>query len=208
MTNPSQSDQEKNAIHKAAMKEQQAKQRDIIKTKKKADHSLLLINTGDGKGKSTAAFGTIIRALGVGWKVGIIQFIKGTWKTGEKEFFNRFSDLVDLRAMGEGFTWDTQDRERDINAARAAWEVSCDMMSSGTYQLVLLDELNIVLRNDYLPLAEVIEKISTRHKNTHVIVTGRNAPAELIEIADLVTEMKKIKHPFDAGIKAVQGLDF
>lgn len=208
MTDSSLSEQGMNEAHKAAMKEQQVKQREIIKSKRKTDHSLLLINTGDGKGKSTAAFGTVIRALGVGWKVGIIQFIKGTWKTGEKDFFNRFSDLVDLRAMGEGFTWDTQDRERDIKAAHAAWDVSCDMMTSGNYQLVVLDELNIVLRNDYLPVAEVVEKISARHKDTHVIVTGRNAPAELIESADLVTEMKKVKHPFDAGIRAIQGLDF
>ncbi len=208
MSSSAQSEQQRNAAHKAAMQEQQARQREIVKSKKKADHSLLLVNTGDGKGKSTAAFGTVLRALGVGWKVGIVQYIKGTWKTGEKEFFNRFSDLVDLRAMGEGFTWNTQDRERDIQAARAAWDVSCRMMTSGDYQLVLLDELNIVLRNDYLPLDKVIEKIAGRHKDTHVIVTGRNAPQELMDSADLVTEMKKVKHPFDAGVKAIRGLDF
>lgn len=208
MTAKTPDDTDINAAHKVKMQQQQSKQREIVKSKKKADHSLLLVNTGDGKGKSTAAFGTVLRALGLNWKVAIVQYIKGTWKTGEKEFFNRFSDLVDLRAMGEGFTWDTQDREQDITAARAAWEVSCEMMQSGAYQLVVLDELNIVLRNDYLPVSEVIEQVNKRHKNTHVIITGRNAPDALMEAADLVTEMKKIKHPFDAGIKAVQGLDF
>ncbi|WP_417623307.1 cob(I)yrinic acid a,c-diamide adenosyltransferase [Paremcibacter congregatus] len=208
MSSQTASEKDINAAHTKAMKEQQAKQREIVKSKKKADHSLLLVNTGDGKGKSTAAFGTVIRALGVGWNVGIVQYIKGTWKTGEKEFFKRFDDLVTLRAMGEGFTWNTQDRERDIKAARAAWDLSCEMMQSGAYQLVLLDELNIVLRNGYLPVEEVIEQVGKRHKDTHVIITGRNAPDALIEVADLVTEMKKVKHPFDAGIKAVQGLDF
>lgn len=199
---------DQNEEHRAEMQKRQAEQRDIIKSKKKGERGMLMVNTGDGKGKSTAGFGTVLRALGSDWKVGIVQFIKGKWKTGEKEFFKRFPDLVDLRVMGEGFTWDTQDREQDMRAARAAWEVSCDMMQSGKYQLVLLDELNIVLRSEYLPLEEVLAGLAARHTDTHVIVTGRTAPAALIEAADLVTEMKKIKHPFDAGIKATQGIEF
>ncbi|MBL4801501.1 MAG: cob(I)yrinic acid a,c-diamide adenosyltransferase [Emcibacter sp.] len=199
---------DQNEEHRVAMAKQQQKQREIIKSKKKSNKGLLLVNTGDGKGKSTAGFGTVLRALGCEWKVGIVLYVKGKWKTGEREFFNRFSDLVDLRVMGEGFTWDTQDREQDIRAARKAWAVSCDMMQSGKYQLVLLDELNIVLRSGYLPLEEVLEGLAARHVDTHVIVTGRNAPDGLMEAADMVTEMKKIKHPFDAGIKAIQGIDF
>lgn len=199
---------DQNEEHRIAMQQRQAEQREIIKSKKKGTRGQLLVNTGDGKGKSTAGFGTVLRALGCDWKVAIVLFVKGKWKTGEREFFNRFPDLVDLRVMGEGFTWDTQDREQDIRAARAAWEVSCEMMQSGKYQLVLLDELNIVLRSGYLPLEDVLAGLAARHVDTHVIVTGRNAPTELMDMADMVTEMKKIKHPFDVGVKATQGIDF
>ena len=197
-----------NSDHTAAMKERQAEHRNTMKEKTKAEHGLLAVNTGDGKGKSTAAFGTVIRALGWGHSVGIVQYVKGNWKTGEKNFFRNLGDLVRFEVMGEGFTWETQDRERDIAAAKKAWEVSCEMLSSGDYDLVVLDELNIVLRHEYLDVQEVIAGLQARDKRTHVIVTGRDAPQALIEAADLVTEMTKIKHPFDAGIKAARGLDF
>jgi cob(I)alamin adenosyltransferase len=197
-----------NQSHNEAMKERQAEHRATMKTKSKTDHGLLVVNTGDGKGKSTAAFGTLVRALGWGHTVGIVQYVKGNWKTGEKEFFRKMGDLVRYEVMGEGFTWETQDRERDIAAAKKAWEVSLEMMRSGDYDLIMLDELNIVLRHEYLDAADVVEGLQSRSKRTHVIVTGRDAPDVLIEAADLVTEMKKVKHPFDAGIKAARGLDF
>ena len=179
-----------------------------IKEKKRADRGLLMVHTGDGKGKSTAAYGTLLRALGWGHDVAVLQYVKGNWKTGEKEFFKRFSDMVRLEVMGEGFTWETQDRGRDIAAAEKAWEVSKQMMNSGDYDLVILDELNIVLRNDYLDHDMVKEGLLARHPRTTVIVTGRNAPDNIIEVADLVTNMEMIKHPFEAGIKAARGIDF
>ncbi len=179
-----------------------------IKEKKRADRGLLIVHTGDGKGKSTAAYGTLLRALGWGHDVAVLQYVKGNWKTGEKQFFKRFSDLVRLEVMGEGFTWETQDRQRDIAAAEKAWEVSKEMMNSGDYDLVILDELNIVLRNDYLDHEMVKEGLLARHPRTTVIVTGRNAPDNIMEVADLVTNMEMIKHPFEAGIKAARGIDF
>lgn len=194
--------------HRAAMKRLQAEHRARMKTKQKADRGLLAVHTGDGKGKSTAAFGTIIRALGWGRAVGVVQFIKGTWKTGENEFFKRFADLLTFRRMGDGFTWDTQDRERDIQAARAAWDTAQEMFCGGDYDLVVLDELNIALRYDYLPVDEVVSALDGRHPRTTVIVTGRDAPTALMDVADLVTEMTKVKHPFDAGIKAAPGFDY
>ncbi|MBL6945595.1 MAG: cob(I)yrinic acid a,c-diamide adenosyltransferase [Rhodospirillales bacterium] len=197
-----------NQAHKDAMKQRQAEHRQTIKSKEKADRGLLVVNTGDGKGKTTAAFGTVIRALGWGQSVGIVQYVKGNWKTGEGQFFRQMSDLLRFEVMGEGFTWDTQDRERDIAAAEKAWAVSCEMLGSGDYDLVLLDELNIVLKNGSLDIAQVIDGLQSRDQRTHVIVTGRNAPQSLIDAADLVTEMTNVKHPFDAGIKAARGLDF
>ena len=194
--------------HRAEMKRVQAEHRARIKTKQKAERGLLAVHTGDGKGKSTAAFGTIIRALGWGRSVGVVQFIKGTWKTGENEFFKRFPDLLTFKRMGDGFTWDTQDREQDILAARAAWDEAQQMFTGGDYDLVVLDELNIALRYEYLDAGEVVEALAGRHPRTTVIVTGRDAPAALIESADLVTEMTKVKHPFDAGIKAASGFDY
>lgn len=194
--------------HKEKMIALKAEQRAKIKEKKRSDRGLLMVHTGDGKGKSTAAYGTLLRALGWGHDVAVLQYVKGTWKTGEKEFFKRFSDLVRLEVMGEGFTWDTQDRNRDIEAAKEAWEVSKEMMNSGDYDLVILDELNIVLRNNYLDKEEVKEGLLSRHNRTTVIVTGRNAPDNIIEVADLVTSMEMIKHPFEAGIKAARGIDF
>ena len=202
------SDKDINESHTAAMKERQAEHRALMKSKTKADHGLLVVNTGDGKGKSTAALGTVVRALGWGHSVGIVQYVKGNWKTGEREFLKKLGDVLRYEVMGEGFTWETQDRERDIAAAEKAWQISLEMLQSGDYDLVVLDELNIVLRHEYLDAAEVVKGLQSRDKRTHVIVTGRDAPDMLIEAADLVTEMTKIKHPFDAGIKAARGLDF
>lgn len=199
---------DENQEHKEKMIALKAEQRAKVKEKKRADRGLLMVHTGDGKGKSTAAYGTLLRALGWGHDVAVLQYVKGTWKTGEKEFFKRFSDLVRLEVMGEGFTWETQDKSRDIDAAKKAWEVSKEMMNSGDYDLVILDELNIVLRNDYLDKEEVKEGLLARHPRTTVIVTGRNAPDNIIEVADLVTNMEMIKHPFEAGIKAARGIDF
>ena len=194
--------------HKEKMIDMKAKHRSNIKTKKRSERGLLMVNTGDGKGKSTAAYGTLVRALGWGHDVAVLQYVKGTWKTGEKEFFKRFPDLIRLEVMGEGFTWETQDRIRDIEAAEKAWQVSMDMLTSGEYDLVILDELNIVLRNDYLDKEIVRDGLLARHPRTTVIVTGRNAPDNIIAAADLVTNMEMIKHPFEAGIKAARGIDF
>jgi cob(I)alamin adenosyltransferase len=175
---------------------------------KTIERGLLIVHTGTGKGKSTAAFGMVLRCLGHGMRVGIVQFVKGAWETGERKILDAYPELVTCRAMGEGFTWDTQDRARDIAAARAAWEAAKAIIADPSYKLVLLDELNIVLRYDYLPLEEVIESLKAKPRDLHVIVTGRNAKPELIEIADLVTEMTMVKHPFRAGVKAQRGIEF
>ncbi|MGA7261258.1 MAG: cob(I)yrinic acid a,c-diamide adenosyltransferase [Stellaceae bacterium] len=175
---------------------------------KTEERGLLIVHTGKGKGKSTAAFGMVLRCLGHGMRVGIVQFVKGVWSTGERVALERFGDLVTCRAMGEGFTWDTQDRARDIAAARNAWKAAKTMLSDPAYALVLLDELNIVLRYGYLPLDEVVMVLTGRRRDLHVIVTGRNARPELIEVADLVTEMTLVKHPFRAGVKAQPGIEF
>ena len=182
--------------------------RDRVLATKTEERGLVILHTGTGKGKSTAAFGMVLRALGHGMRVGIVQFVKGAWKTGEREVLQRFPDLVTIKAMGEGFTWETQDRARDIAAARAAWEAAKAMIADPAYRLLLLDELNIVLRYDYLPVAEVVETLKSKPRDLHVIVTGRNAKPELIELADLVTEMKLVKHPFRAGVKAQAGIEF
>ena len=197
-----------NQAHTAAMKERQAEHRKTIKSKEKLDRGVLAVNTGDGKGKSTAAFGTVIRALGWGHSVGVVQYVKGNWKTGEGEFLKGLGDMIRFEVMGEGFTWETQDRERDIAAATKAWETSLEMLNSGDYDLVMLDELNIVLNAEYLDVADVVEGLQNRNARTTVIVTGRGAPQALMDAADLVTEMTKVKHPFEAGIKAARGFDF
>jgi cob(I)alamin adenosyltransferase len=176
--------------------------------KKTREGGLLMVHTGTGKGKSTAAFGMVIRALGWDMKVGVVQFVKGAWKTGEAQFFAKFPDLLTFEVMGEGFTWDTQDRERDIAAARKAWTRGLEMLHDPSFDFVLFDELNIVLRNDYLDLAEVIAGLKARPEKTHVCVTGRNAKPELIEIADLVTDFTLVRHPFQNGFKVQKGVDF
>jgi cob(I)alamin adenosyltransferase len=175
---------------------------------KTEERGLLIVHTGKGKGKSTAAFGIVLRCLGHGMRVGIVQFVKGVWSTGERVALERFGDLVTCRAMGEGFTWDTQDRARDIAATRTAWETAKEMLADSSYRLVLLDELNIVLRYDHLPLDEVVTALNGKPRDLHVIVTGRNARPEMIEAADLVTEMTLVKHPFRSGVKAQPGIEF
>ena len=188
--------------------------RDKILATKTVEKGLLIVHTGKGKGKSTAAFGLAVRALGNGLRVGVVQYVKGKWETGERHVLEKFPDQVEIRTMGEGFTWDTQDRARDVRAAQAAWRASVEMIGAcrgenPKYDMVILDELNIVLRYDYLPLAEVIEVLKTRPQGLHIVVTGRNAKDELIEIADLVTEMTLVKHPFrEQNVKAQKGIEF
>ena len=197
----------RNERHAEKMKKRKAFQ-DRQVASKSVEKGLLMVHTGPGKGKSTAAFGLILRTAGHGLRVGLVQFIKGAWSTGEQFALERFEDLIDHRIMGEGFTWETQDRARDITAAQRAWDAAKTMMADERYHLIVLDELNVVLRYDYLPLQEVIEMLKTRRPGLHVLVTGRNAPQALIEAADLVTEMRPLKHHFDAGVKAQVGIEF
>lgn len=187
--------------------------RDRMLATKTIEKGLLIVHTGKGKGKSTAAFGLVMRALGHGMRIGIIQFVKGKWETGERDILDKFPDLVTIRTMGEGFTWETQDRGRDIAAAETAWEAAKEMIDASRgpdskYDLILLDELNIVLRYDYIPLDDVVAFLTAKPEDLHVIVTGRNAKEPLIEVADLVTEMTMVKHPFRAGVKAQKGIEF
>ena len=199
---------ELDARHAEKMRKKKAA-RDKILATKTIEKGLVIVHTGKGKGKSTAAFGMVFRALGHGMPVAIVQFVKGKWQTGERVALEKFGDLVSINTMGEGFTWDTQDRQRDIAAARAAWERAKEIIAAGKHKLVLLDELNIVLRYDYLPLAEVVAFIrDNKPADVHAIITGRNAADELIEIADLVTEMEVLKHPFRSGVKAQKGIEF
>ena len=201
------SEDELNARHAEKMKTKKAARDKIIATKT-IEKGLTIVHTGKGKGKSTAAFGMVFRALGNGMKVGVVQFVKGKWGTGERNVLDKFSDQVTLATMGEGFTWETQDRSRDIAAARAAWDKARAMILDDEHQMVLCDELNIVLRYDYLPLGEVLEVLKAKPQMKHVIITGRNAKDELIEFADLVTEMEMVKHPFRSGVKAQVGIEF
>ncbi len=175
---------------------------------KTEEKGLLMVHTGKGKGKSTAAFGLAVRAMGNDMRVGVVQFVKGKWQTGERAILEHFPERVTIRTMGEGFTWDTQDRQRDIAAAKAAWQAAQEMMADESYDLIVLDELNIVLRYDYLPLSEIVAALKARRDGLHIIVTGRNAKEELIEAADMVTEMTEIKHHFKAGVKAQTGIEF
>lgn len=199
---------ELDARHAEKMKKKKAA-RDKILATKTIEKGLLIVHTGKGKGKSTAAFGMIFRALGHGMPVAIVQFVKGKWQTGERAALEKFGDLVSINTMGEGFTWETQDRQRDLAAARAAWERAKAVIKAGKQKIVLLDEINIVLRYEYLPIAEVVAFLrDEKPADVHVIATGRNAADELIEIADLVTEMEVIKHPFRSGVKAQKGIEF
>jgi cob(I)alamin adenosyltransferase len=200
-------EEEINARHAEKMAKKKAARDRIIATKT-LEKGLVIVHTGKGKGKSTAAFGMVMRAIGHGFKVGIVQFVKGKWETGERVVLDRFPDQVTIRTMGEGFTWETQDRQRDIAAARAAWEEAKQLIDDSDHKLVLLDELNIVLRYDYLPLDEILAVLRAKPADKHVIITGRNAREELIDMADLVTEMTMVKHPFRDGVKAQAGIEF
>ena len=173
------------------------------------EKGLIIVNTGKGKGKTTAALGMVMRALGHGFKVAIVQFIKGAWEPAEKAVLSQWENQLDFLAMGEGFTWETQDRERDILKAQQAWEKAVSFINNSDYQLVLLDEVNVALKLGYLDVESVVNTLKEKPESTHVILTGRGAPKELIEVADLVTEMKLIKHPFkEQGIKAQPGIEF
>jgi cob(I)alamin adenosyltransferase len=207
VTEPLETEEEKNRLHNEKMARRKAA-RDRMLATKTEERGLLIVHTGKGKGKSTAAFGIVLRCLGHGMRVGIVQFVKGVWTTGERVALERFGDLVTCRAMGEGFTWDTQDRARDIAAARKAWATAKALIADPSYRLVLLDELNIVLRYDYLPLDEVVAVLKAKPRDRHIVVTGRNARQELVEAADLVTEMTLVKHPFRSGVKAQIGIEF
>ncbi len=175
---------------------------------KTIEKGLLIVHTGTGKGKTTAAFGLALRMLGRGRRVGVVQFIKGAWHTAERDALAKFGDLVSWHAMGEGFTWETQDRARDVAAAERAWGKALELMADPSFSLIVLDELNIALRYDYLDLARVLEALNARRHDLHVVVTGRNAKPELIAAADLVTEMMPVKHHFAAGVKAQEGIEF
>lgn len=201
------SEEELNARHAEKMKKKKAARDKIIATKT-IEKGLTIVHTGKGKGKSTAAFGMVFRALGNGMRVGVVQFVKGKWGTGERVVLEKFDNQVEMATMGEGFTWETQDRQRDIDAARQAWEKAKAMIMDENLDMVLCDELNIVLRYDYLPLEDILDTLRNKPEMKHVIITGRNAKEDLIEFADLVTEMEMVKHPFRAGVKAQVGVEF
>ncbi len=195
------------ARHKAKMANRKAVQ-DAEVAKKTAEKGLLIVHTGKGKGKSTAAWGLLVRALGRGFRCGVVQFGKGAWQTGERAALERFGDQIEWHTLGEGFTWETQDRARDVAAAERAWAKARELMANPAIRLVVLDELNIALRYDHLPIADVVAALKARRPDQHVVVTGRNAKPELIEAADLVTEMTLVKHHFAAGVKAQEGIEF
>ncbi len=202
------SEAEADARHAEKMAKKKAAREKMLASKTN-EKGLVVVHTGKGKGKSTAAFGMVCRALGHGFHVGVVQFVKGRWETGERAVLDAFADQVTLKTMGEGFTWETQDRQRDIAAARAAWDAAKAMIADPGYRMVLLDELNIVLRYDYLPIDEVVQTLRDKPASTHVLVTGRNAKDEMLEAADLVTEMTMVRHHFRAGdMKAQAGIEF
>ncbi len=206
------SEEERNRRANEKARKRKAAREKILATKT-IEKGLLIVHTGKGKGKSTAAFGLAARAIGNGMRVGIVQYVKGKWQTGERTVLERFPDQVTIRTMGEGFTWETQDRARDIRAAQAAWSTSKEMIEAcrgeePRYDMIVLDELNIVLRYEYLPLDEVVATLAARPPDLHVVVTGRNAKPALLEAADLVTEMTQVQHPFRAGVKAQRGIEF
>jgi cob(I)alamin adenosyltransferase len=195
------------ARHKAKMANRKAAQ-DAEVSAKTIEKGLLIVHTGKGKGKSTAAFGLMLRALGRGFRCGVVQFGKGAWQSGERTAIERFGDQVEWHTLGEGFTWETQDRARDVAAAARAWAAAQKMMADPTIRMIVLDELNISLRYDHLDLAAVVAALQARRRDLHIVVTGRNAKPELIEAADLVTEMTPVKHHFAAGVKAQEGIEF
>ena len=194
--------------HKQKMEKRKAAQDAEVAAKTITQKGLLIVHTGKGKGKSTAAFGLLLRALGHGWPCGVVQFIKGAWDTGERRALARFSDQLTWHTVGEGFTWETQDRARDVAAAAAAWAKAQNLIAAPEIKLLVLDELNIALRYEYLSLAEVVAALRSRRPDLHIVVTGRNAKPDLIVAADLVTEMSLVKHHFEAGVKAQEGIEF
>jgi cob(I)alamin adenosyltransferase len=200
-------DERESERHRAKMAKRKAVQ-DREVAGKTIEKGLLIVNTGPGKGKTTAAFGLALRMLGYGKRVGVVQFIKGGWHTGEEDAFAGFGDRIVWHTMGEGFTWETQDLARDIAAAERAWSKALELMADPSISLVVLDELNIALRYDYLDLGKVVDALKARRGDLHVVVTGRNAKPALVEAADLVTEMTAVKHHFSAGVKAQQGIEF
>ncbi|MGZ5862785.1 MAG: cob(I)yrinic acid a,c-diamide adenosyltransferase [Methyloceanibacter sp.] len=206
MTGPASQDEQER--HRAKMAKRKAAQDAEVAGKGIAEKGLLIVNTGTGKGKSTAAFGLVLRMVGHGKKTAVVQFIKGAWNTGERSVLEGFGDLVRWHTLGEGFTWETQDRARDIAAAAKAWETAKALMAEPDLKLLVLDELNIALRYDYLPLDAVVATLKSRRPDLHVVVTGRNAKPAMIEAADLVTEMTLVKHHFAAGVKAQEGIEF
>ena len=195
------------ARHKAKMANRKAAQ-DAEVAAKTVEKGLLIVHTGKGKGKSPAAFGLMLRALGRGFRCGVVQFGKGAWQSGERTAIERFGDQVEWHTLGEGFTWETQDRARDVAAAERAWAATQKMMADPAIRMVVLDELNISLRYDHLHITQVVAALQARRKDLHIVVTGRNAKPELIEAADLVTEMTPVKHHFAAGVKAQEGIEF
>lgn len=204
MTDASVTDAER---HRAKMAHRKAVQ-DAEVASKTIEKGLLIVHTGSGKGKSTAAFGLVLRMVGHGRKTAVVQFVKGAWSTGERKVLEGFGALVEWHTMGEGFTWETQDRARDIADCRRAWDRAKELMRDPDLALLVLDELNIALRYDYLPLDDVLEELRDRRPDLHVVVTGRNAKPPLIQAADLVTEMTVVKHHFAAGVKAQPGIEF
>jgi cob(I)alamin adenosyltransferase len=202
---------ENSAADEARHKEKMAKRKavqDAEVSGKTLEKGLLIVHTGKGKGKSTAAWGLLLRALGRGMRAGVVQFGKGAWDTGERKAVEKFGDQVVWHTLGEGFTWETQDRSRDVAAAEQAWAVTKELLADPSFRLIILDELNIALRYDHLDVATVVDTLTKRRPDLHVVVTGRNAKPELLEAADLVTEMTPIKHHFAAGVKAQEGIEF
>jgi cob(I)alamin adenosyltransferase len=193
--------------HRAKMAKRKAVQ-DAEVAGKSIEKGLLIVHTGSGKGKSTAAFGLALRMVGRGRRVGVVQFIKGAWQSAERDALETFGEQVVWHTMGEGFTWDTQDLKRDIAAAERAWDKACELMADPTLGLIILDELNIALRYEYLDLPAIVATLAARRSDLHVVVTGRNAKPELVAAADLVTDMTLVKHHFAAGVKAQPGIEF
>ena len=198
-------DANKRANEKSARRKEA---RDRMMAEKTREKGLIIVHTGKGKGKSSAAFGMVMRCVGHGMKAGVVQFIKGKWETGERSVLERFPDLCEIKAIGEGFTWDTQDRARDIAHAEQGWSEVKRMMADPSFAFVLADEINIALRYDYLQVADVVAALKAKRPELHVCLTGRNAKDEIVALADLVTEMEMVKHPFRDGVKAQKGIEF
>ncbi len=201
------SEDEINKRHLEKMAKKKAARDKMLATKQQ-EKGLLIVHTGKGKGKTTAAMGLALRAIGNNMKVVIVQFVKGAMTTGERVVLDKFPDKCIIRAMGEGFTWDTQDRARDIELSQMAWDYVKDIMSDPSVDMIIMDEINIVIRYDYLDISDVIKTLEKRRDDLHMVATGRNAKDELIDIADLVTDMTQIKHPFRSGVKAQKGIEF